>query len=477
MAVMSQSAARGAAHEHFPDFLRQRAHAHFIDTWHDGKAEDSIYMPSDKSNEVAREYKDLLASARTPWLSLIVGGMAQTITLTGIRSPDGRMLESWAQWQRNRLDLRQPQVTRAVLKHGLAYGRVGSGIDPLTGTAGAKFTFRSMADAAAWYDPDDDEWPYLYLQAEPYRTTKGDTGWMVEMVDEVATYFLSCVGDGSDLKSWKFLDYRIHGFRVPPIISFGNVIDIDGRHTGEVEPLIPIAKRIDQTTFDRLIVQRYGAWKVRYVTGMARPKSRAEAQELSLRLSVEDLLIAESKDTKFGTLDASDLKGFLEARGSDLRDLSSLAQFPTHQIIGLGDQMQPESLAAAEAAQSRRRAAVKVNLGESWEQMLRLSAVVVGNRAEAEAYDSEARWAEYESRSLVQIAQAMGIFASQVGVPQEMLFETMPGWTDSDVQRAMRLVREGTVDDVLAAMEAQIAEGGTGLDISGGQPVRVPAAV
>ena len=463
MAVMSQGAAKGAAWEHFPAFRRQREHAKFLDTWHDGKATDSIYMPDKKSVEIQREYEDLMAAAGTPLLSLIVGGMAQTVNLIGIRNPDGQMLQSWDLWQRNQCDRRQASLNRSVLKHGLALGVARPGLDRFSGERTAKFSFRSMADAAAFYDPDDDEWPLLYLQADTYRDKKGETGWTVQMCDESAWYYLSCKGDGSDLKSWTFIDYEEHGFPVPPVVQYGNIVDLDGRHIGEIEPLIPVAKRIDQTTFDRLIVQRYGAWKVRYVTGMAKPKSKEEAADTAFRLSVEDLLIGESKDTKFGTLDPTDLKGFIEARGSDLRDLSSLAQFPTHQIIGLGDQMQPESLAAAEAAQTRRRNALKVNLGERHEQLLRAGAFYTGNMAEAGAYDSEARWAESESRSLVQTAQAMSYFAAQVGVPQEMLFEMMPNWSDSDVKRALSLVESGRIDSVFAELERQIGSGDTGL--------------
>jgi hypothetical protein len=51
-----------------------------------------------------------------------------------------------------------------------------------------------------------------------------------------------------------------------------------------------------------------------------------------------------------------------------------------------------------------------------------------------------------------QAADALGKLAVQLKVPLEMLWERIPGWTDTDVQRAKELVEDGTLEKLLAEL-------------------------
>jgi len=46
------------------------------------------------------------------------------------------------------------------------------------------------------------------------------------------------------------------------------------------------------------------------------------------------------------------------------------------------------------------------------------------------------------SRSLAQAADALGKMAQMLGVPVEMLWEQIPGWTEQDVERAKALAQQ-----------------------------------
>jgi hypothetical protein len=90
--------------------------------------------------------------------------------------------------------------------------------------------------------------------------------------------------------------------------------------------------------------------------------------------------------------------------------------------------------------------------------MLRLGAHAQGDYEGAADFDSQVRWADTESRSLGQVADALGKLAEMLHVPAEMLWEKIPGWTDQDVDRAKALAEQG---GSLDALMRELANGQT----------------
>ena len=149
------------------------------------------------------------------------------------------------------------------------------------------------------FEDDEDEFPTHSIKATPYRMDDGEWGWNVRYMDEEAIHYLSCKGDGTDSRDWSYISYEVHGMGVCPVVRYTNLIDLDGRVTGEIEPVIPVLRRIDQNTYDRLIVQRFGAWKVRYITGLVKPTGMTEEdyRRGMAKLRVGDFLTAERNET------------------------------------------------------------------------------------------------------------------------------------------------------------------------------------
>src|SRR5690606_19062510 len=115
----------------------------------------------------------------------------------------------------------------------------------------------------------------------------------------------------------EFIDFREHNMGFTPVVRYANMLDLDGRLDGEVEPFIPLAKRIDKTVFDRLMTQHFNSWRVRTVAGMAEPDSEEDAVRKKLKLRQDDILVAEDPDTKFGSLPETPLDGFIRAAETD----------------------------------------------------------------------------------------------------------------------------------------------------------------
>lgn len=395
------------------------------------------------------EYKDLISRSPGAWGGLVVRSMAQTAYVQGIRrSGITENLPVWQYWKRNGMDAKQISLHRGALAQGQSFAVVEPGADPLTGQKMPRVSLYSAERMAAFYSEERDDWPAFAIWAQkrlPSPRTDERGGWDVVLIDEKGYHYLSCVADGERQEEWTFIETRAHPFAVPPVVRFVGELDLEGNATGVIEPVIPILRRIDQDTFDRLIVQRYGAWKVRWISGMATPDAEDE-----LELRVQDLLTSPSKDTKFGTLEETQIDGFLKSGQNDLRELSALAQIPPHHLLGLSDNLQAEALAAAEAGLQRRSLDFRITNGESYERLFRLMAIMDPTMvSDAQAYDLEIDWRDTESRSFLQAVQGLGIAASQLGVPLEMLWKKMPNWTEADQANALQAVESGAADALI----------------------------
>lgn len=456
--AMMLGTAKAQVHEFFPDWRAQVAATKPLDQWARGEQETGLIIP--KAYDTNDEYKATQEIAPTPWLGLGITSVAQTCYVNGVRRRGSNdMMEAYETWQQNRWDSRQNAQYRATMAHGISYASALPGVIPLTGEASAVMRGFSALTTVGWYQYVDDEWPMFIIHALPSQDENGQPGFEVELYDEIAVYRFWCKGEGENLEDWIPLDSEDHAAGVTPFVRYTNQTDLDGRHTGEIEPFIRLAKRIDQDAFDRLIVQRFGAWKIRFITGMARPKGMSETkyQQEVFNLKINDFLVLGNEQAKVGAIPETALDGFIKSRDSDLRDLSAVLQVPPYMFLGLSANMQAESLAAARSALMAKSAERRIGWGESHEQLLRLTAKIRGNRQEMTAYDMEVRWADTEVRPLSQAADALGKLAAQVGVPLEMLWSEIPGWTDSDVERAKNLVESQGMDAVLDEFARQMA--------------------
>lgn len=399
-----------------------------------------------------REYQELSDRAQAPWGRRVVSAVTDQLYVEGYR--EARASDNsapWEWWQANGLDARQIAVHESAIGYGLAYNVVLPGRSWMGDRMPVIRGLDPSQMVAVYEDPAWDDWPVYALRADPVKV--GDRmGWSLRLYDDMQVHRLVMSSSGDSLTH---IGAEDHGVGVCPVVRFTNHLDLRGRATGDIEPIIPVLGRIDQTTFDRLIVQRFASWKVRTIAGMAKPEQDEDAAAVRLRLKVEDLLIAEDPDTKFGTLDETSLDPFINAHDADVRALAALSQSPAHELLGSMSNLSADSLAAAEASLTRRVTRVKHPLGESWEQTLRLGGKIMGDEEAARDVASQMHWRDMESRSMSQAADALGKMATMLGVPVELLWEKLPGFTQTDVERAKALVEEGGgMNQLLAELAA-----------------------
>lgn len=417
----------------WPAFRAERDRLNRIDAWWRWD-HDNPHQP----RQATKEYKNLSERAQTPWLGLVVTSVAQGLYIDGYRQEGEREnAPQWRWWQANGMDARQVPIHRAALAYGHAYETILPGTDDFGEAIPVMRGVSPRRMIAMYREPEHDDFPHFALRADPAKVD-GGKGWAIKVYDDEGVYYLNTDSSGGKTT---FIESRVHGLGLCPVVRFANGLDLEGRTPGEVEPYISIAARIDQTTFDRLVVQRFSSWVVRTIAGMAKPEGDEEAAAEKLRLKIEDILIAEDKDTEFGSLPATPLDGFIEAGEADIKVLAAVSQTPAHEMLGQMANLSAEALAAADASRTRKTEERKLPFGEAHEMAFRVASHAMGDKEGARDVAAQVKWRDTEIRSLAQAADALGKLATMLTIPPEVLVSKIPGWTQQDAQEAINAMK------------------------------------
>ena len=371
--------------------------------------------------DAATEMRAFAEKSQTNYLPLVVDILAQSLSVVGYRgSETADNLAVWDDiWQPNAMDARQAGIIRGALEYGYSYGTVFPG-DPVPVLRGR--SARQMR--TAW--GTDDVWPVYALELVSPTSRR--------FIDENYVYDLAPVAGGSS--KWETGQVWEHGLGVCPVVRFRSQILLDtDMPQGVVEPLIPVQSRIDETVFGLLTAQYFSAFHQRWVTGWAVPTDPVSGAPATMKTSVAKLMAFEDSDVKVGQFAASDLKGYLDSKQSGVQDLAAIAQVPPQALLGHISNLSAEALAATNDGRDRRAGEIKVSLGESFEQFLRLGAAAAGDTEAAGDESAQVRWADTTARSLAQTVDALGKLTSLLGVPPEALWERIPDTTEQDIER------------------------------------------
>lgn len=439
-----------------PDWRAERERLDRIDRWYRWSPEDPK-LPHGATPEL----KALLELSRVPWLGLVVTSTAQCLSVDGYRSslddpePSSEVPDvpvgPWRYWLANQLDRRQAAIHRAALAYGYAYATVLPGEDfrgqPMPVIRGV--SPRKMW--AAYEDPAEDDWPVYVLR----MISKSENDLRAKLYDDEFEYTVRTSEVREAGEPWLTIEGqpRSHDAGVPPVVRYCNELDLDGRTPGEVEPHIPLAARINKTSYDRMLVQHFNSWKVRTIAGMEEPDDQEAARRKKLVMRQGDLLIANDPNTKFGTLDETPLNGFIDANGADIEHLAAVTQTPAHELTGSMVNLSAEALAAARASQTQKVDERKRSFGAGHAQTLRLAAHLDKDHEHADDITGRVTWQDTSIRSMAQAVDALGKAATMLNVPASELWGRIPGVEKSDVEQWKKVAE---LDDPINRMQDQL---------------------
>lgn len=406
----------------------------------------SASLPSTNHTAVAREYNDLLNRADLPICSLVVNAVTERLQVTGFRDPESDAADEmlWEWFQASKMDGRQQLLYNDALTFGESYMSVTPGGDMPV------FRAESPLNMVVQLDPVD---PMRVMTAA--KQVK-DYGWLY---DDVFIY--SLFYDRTQPTGWKVIDRIEHNAGQCPIVRFANRVDSRGRTMSEISLVASIQRRIQQTVFDRLMVQRAAAWRQRWVSGIAVDVDEDGNAVPPFNIGVDQLVISEDPDTKFGDWAASSFGDHMNAVDMDIRQAAAVTQTPPHLLAPHTiSNISAEALVALEAGLSAKVADRQLTFGETWEEALQMGGRIVGVDVRDEI---ETVWADLERRSDAQKVDS-ALKLRSMGLPMPFLLERI-GLTPQATARVMdALESEQAQQAAVSAASFGLASGQSPLD-------------
>jgi hypothetical protein len=416
---------------------------------------------ADPTVEIPRKAPDIMrklaVKSRTNVLPLVLDVFSQVMRVDGYRSASNPDTDAppWQTWQANRLMSRQVGVHRSALAYGASYVIVTPGAPrpKLQGVSPRRLT-------AVYEDPVNDDYPMMALYVD---------GPMVRLYDETSVYYIGIekiaprsglVPDWwyteTPLSGYQFIERRDHNLGVCPVVRFRDRMLLDGEEVfGIIEPLLSMQQRIDETVFGLLTAQYFAAFKQRYIVGWI-PQNESEA----LRASSAEFWAFKDDTVKVGELTETDLTRYLDSKDSAIGDLAAVAQIPAQ---ALGSQkvhnISAEALAALQDGKDRKTDEITDSFGESWKQVLQLSAHAEGDIENATDDTAQVHWQDGTARSLAQTVDALGKMAALLDVPKQALWGRIPGVNQTDVQEWKEIAQQGdALGNLTALLNAQSSD-------------------
>jgi hypothetical protein len=390
--------------------------------------------------------------SQTNFLPLVVDVYSQSMKVDNYLASSTKDTASpWRWWQRNKFDARQTGIIRSVLTYGVSYATVLPSLNPQATDKGAflrALSPRQMTclygDPVEWTPgetPVDDDWPIVALEIKDKA---------IRLYDEERVHFIGAQNVPQSALGWKdplftiqdnfeYIDSREHGVGVCPIVRFRDRWLLDGEEQfGIVEPLLQIQSSINETKYQQSAAEYFTAFIQRWVAGW-RPKDDGEA----LSAVAGDTWYFSKSDVKVGQFNAGDIKAYIDSGQASRMDLASIAQLPPHNL-GLSQlvNISEATLAALETGKTRKTTEIQTALGESFEQMLRTCAWIVDDKTAAEDFESEVKWADLTARTLAETVDALGKMRALLDIPEDILYEDIPGKTKAWVDRAIEMKTE-----------------------------------
>lgn len=436
-------------------------HLQRIDDYLTGKHDDP-YMPPQADDE----YRLLAKRSVSNFCPLIVSTPAQALYVDAFRrghsAEKGKtdaatqataIQPEWDHWQKSRLDSRQSAIYRAAIGYGHSFALTEKDDEERVRTKGLS----PMRTTALFEDPANDIVPATALQV--VRWGQGEKPGKAFVWDEDEKYEITFLGDTSfDPDQITIVSHEPHGASECPVTRFHAYVDLQGRTTGVVEPTIPLQNRINQTVFDLLVAQTYSSFKVRWASGMVPPLETKPVYEIDgddtspivgaepvldpttglpkprdIDVNARRFLFAEDHEARFGTMDETSLKGFIDSIDMSFRHLSAATQTPPHHLLGQIANLSAEALQAAEISLQRMVQELQASFGESWERVFRLAAELSGDNELAQDFSSEVIWRDMEQRAISQAADGLGKLADQLGIPKQGLWPRVPNVTSNEL--------------------------------------------
>lgn len=398
---------------------------------------------------------DRLPDVRVGFPRLVVDALAERIELAGFKVPDEEIsAELWETFQRSDGD----EVSELAHLDALIAGRsaimVWAGPDgrPRITVESARHCIvfqmpglqHRIAGLKRWVDGEGQPYCTLFTPTTVTRWRSPNKialdPWLnPSTVGNPAYAFDSyAMYDWSQLPAtgWEMRDApRPNPLGVVPIIPLINrprLLNPMGE--SELVDILPLADAMNLLSTDLLVSAEMGSQIRRWVTGIeitvdaegnpVDPFSRAPGRNW----------LAENPETKFGQFAEQQLTQYGEAIFKLTQQLGALAGLPGHYLGIAPAESSADAIRSAESALVRRVQRKCRQFGGAWEEAMRIADVIAHGYRRPQLEMMEAVWADPETRTVAQSADAAVKLTRDVGIPLKQVAEDL-GYSPQEIAK------------------------------------------
>jgi len=411
--------------------------------------------------KVTQAYRRLMPVADAPWGSLIVGSVLDRLEVGGIRDDDNQAADAvWDVWQQNHMD------SESKLGHceGLISGRTFALVWPDQATEQPEISLdtstqmivqyaegsrrRRVAALRRWVDTDTEETMatlyrpdgiYKFRQASERDRGNGNwtrreepgESWPVENPFEVVP---------------------VVEVRFNPRIKPGAF----GYARGEYAHCFGLIDRINLLTFLGLVVAFWMGFPLRAVIGDKILRDDDGNVIPPFTAGADSVAQFEDPQVKLDSFDAAD-RGNLSIY-PELAQLAAITKTPRHYfpLAQAMANLSADAIRADEGALNAKVTDHKAYAGEDWEEVLRLSGLMINQPLSPHA---EIVWLDHESRSLAERADAATKLKDIL--PWQILAERVLNMTQDEIARLEVMKATNAMTQLLAAARTPSSSNGT----------------
>lgn len=360
--------------------------------------------PLPDSAETSRKFQRMAGLATTNLTGLAVEATAERMTVGGIRvgdEPDDDKVV-WDMLQRCDFD----EGSQDAITAALTYSRSFISVAPPSGDRPARLLYEDPRQVVLSYLPDGSRGPALKVFTDEWTGTTYGTLYTNDLIVKMQQQGTPGSGEVRWLARPMGREDAVVRNPLGTVPFFELQNKLTGAIRSEVAPLVIPQRRLNQIVFNTDAVAEYGAFRQKWATGIEIPRDPVSGNPIApYEAHVAKLFVAEGADAHFGDFGASDMGPYIALAQDVAAHISRLSRVPITYFLSNVSNLGGDALAlliSGLVLKCQRR--VK-GYEPAIEGAVRLALKSMGD-PRAAAANIEVKWADMETRSMAQSADA-----------------------------------------------------------------------
>lgn len=362
-----------------------------------------------ESVETSRKFQRIAGLSTTNLTGLAVEATAERMSVEGIRigdEPDGDKAFWDNVWQRSDFDAgSQDAITSA-----LVYSRSMISVEPpSTSSPYAKLHYEDPRQVVIAHAPGGQRRAALKVFTDEWTGDTFGTLYLPGVIVKMKRASASATVVVPGASRWLARDVGREDAVVRNPLGEVPFFELQNKLTGsvrsEVAPLVIPQRRLNQIIFSTDAVAEYGAFRQKWATGIEVPRGADGAPIAPFEANLAKLLVAEGNEAKFGDFNPSDMKPYIDLAQEVAAHISRLSRVPITYFLSNISNLGGDALALLLSGLVLKCQRRVTGYEPAIEGAARLALRSMGD-PRANAANIEAKWADMETRSMAQSADA-----------------------------------------------------------------------